>query len=121
MMHPGRTGGLDRQMQRDARIRQRSARTRQRSVTSLVWAAIILATLGLAFAYLQQSAALLHLTAEREDLRDALNATLELNSVLADELAHRHALPLVSDIARDELGMVEPETVTYIFLQDDLP
>lgn len=84
-------------------------------------AVIILAALGLAFVYLQQSSALLRLTAEREELLDTLNAARELNTVFADDLAHRHALPIVSDIARRVLGMVEPETVIYIVLQDDQP
>ncbi|MBN1859535.1 hypothetical protein JW848_10110 [Candidatus Bipolaricaulota bacterium] len=121
MMHFGRTSGLDRYARRNARTRQQRARAIRRSTTPFLLISIILATLGLAFVYLQQSAALLHLTAEREDLRDTLNATLELNSVYADELAHRHALPIVSEIARNRLGMVEPETVTYIFLHDAQP
>jgi cell division protein FtsB len=81
----------------------------------------LLVVWGLAFAYLRQSSALLRLTAQREELRDTLNATLELNSVFADELAHLHALPAISAIARDQLGMVKPDTVTYIVLQDDQP
>jgi len=121
MMHSRRTNGLDRSARRSARIRRRSTLDVRRSLPVVLVVAGLLVALGLAFIYVRQSSALLALTAEREELRDTLDATLELSSVFADELAHRHALPIISEIARNQLGMVEPETVLYIVLQDEQP
>ncbi len=121
MMHARRTHGLDQYGRRDARSRRRSALHVRRSIPVVLVVAGILVAMGLAFVYVRQSSALLALTAEREELSETLDATLELNNVFADELAHRHALPIISEIARNQLGMVEPEIVMYIVLQDEQP
>ena len=81
--------------------------------------AIIIA--GLCLLYLWQEATIRDLTAQRESTQDRLIATQDVNRWLEFEVGKAFSLERVSSLARSELGMIEPVTIHYVYIDESTP
>ena len=84
---------------------------------------ILLATViaGLCLVYLWQEATIRDLTAQREYTQDRLIAAHDVNRWLEFEVGKAFRLERVASLARSELGMIEPVTIHYVYIDKSAP
>jgi len=95
--------------------RRRARRPRPAVSAGLIgFAGAAVLTLGLSFLYLTQGTTLRDLTARIALERAALVDVEEINRTLEFQIEQAFSLERISRIARERLGMVEPEVVYYV-------
>lgn len=52
--------------------------------------------------------------AERDQLRAKVQAQVEVNSTLEDAIAHSDDLEYIANIARNKLGLLEPDELRFV-------
>ena len=100
--------GLDRRRRRSDRVKRR---------LSFEGAAVVCLAVGvaaLAFAYVAQTTALRDLTGKVTGARAILSETEDINQTLQFRIDQALSLERVSRIAREQLGMVEPEVIYHV-------
>jgi cell division protein FtsL len=76
---------------------------------------------GLCVLYIWQGNRLHELTAASEEAREALEADLEVNRILAVRIEEAFSLERIARIARNQLGMAEPDPadIRYVPLRSE--
>jgi len=69
---------------------------------------------GACFLYIWQGNRIQELTAAYEEAREALEAELEINRILAVRIDEAFSLERIAGIARDQLNMSEPTIIRYV-------
>jgi cell division protein FtsL len=92
-------------------------RTRSAPQGILPLLALALLLAGLCFAYLWQAHRLQQLTAAQTDARKELEAAQAVNRTLAIRIEEAFSLARVARIARDQLGMVEPDPASIRYVR----
>ena len=69
---------------------------------------------ALAVALLSTQAELNAAQSERDELARQVEAQREANAELADDIAHSDDPDYLADIARDKLGLLEPDEIVFI-------
>jgi len=82
------------------------------SLADVAVVCLVIGGAALAFVYVAQTTTLRDLTAKVTTARDVLTETEDINQTLQSRIDQALSLERVSRVAREELGMVEPE-VTY--------
>ncbi len=94
-------------------------RGRTRSAPHGMLPLLVLALLfaGLCFAYLWQAHRLQQLTAAQAEARKQLEATLAVNRTLAVRIEEAFSIERIARIARNQLGMVEPDPASIRYVR----
>ena len=69
---------------------------------------------ALAVALLSTQAKLNAAQSERDELARQVEAQREANAELADDIAHSDDPDYLADIARDKLGLLEPDEIVFV-------
>ena len=69
---------------------------------------------ALAVALLSTQAKLSAAQSERDDLARQVEEQREANAALADDIAHSDDPDYLADIARDKLGLLEPDEIVFV-------
>ena len=69
---------------------------------------------ALAVALLSTQAELNAAQSERDELARQVEAQREANAELADDIAHSDDPDYLADIARDKLGLLEPDEIVFV-------
>ena len=69
---------------------------------------------ALAVALLSTQAKLNVAQSERDELARQVEAQREANAELADDIAHSDDPDYLADIARDKLGLLEPDEIVFV-------
>ena len=84
--------------------------------------AVVLVVAGVSIAYIRQGTMIRDLTAQYASAQARLTEIEEVNQRLVFEIEQAFSLSRVSELARDWLGMEEPEILRYVPLSDsELP
>jgi len=102
--------GLDRSRRRPGRVTGRLPIKSAAAVSVAVCVAV------LAFVYVAQTTILRDLTAKVTSAREALTEKEDVNQSLQFRIDQALSLERVSRVARQQLGMVEPEVIYYVRL-----
>ncbi len=77
---------------------------------------MVLLVVILCVLYIWQSVAILELTAQKENIQHTLTQTKEVNRLLEYEIGKAFSLHRISRIARNELGMIEPDQDEILYV-----
>ena len=80
----------------------------------IAFVGVTMLVLGLSFLYVRQSLLLRDLTARCATAAESVARVEEVNRTLDFQLGQALSLERVAQIARDQLGMVEPTVIHYV-------
>ena len=110
---------VNRGIERHGRVRSRAlARPIALSVGHVAFLAAVAVVTTLTVVYVRQGTMIRDLTAQQASAEARLTEIEEINRQLVFEIEQAFSLSRLSRIARDRLGMEEPETVHYVPLSE---
>lgn len=102
-------------------VRPRRGRKKARIPATVKICFLAACCVGLALFYLQQQVTSYYLSMELEQLQEQVNALEQRNDHLLINLESQRSLQKIEQLARTQLGMVEPERVSSLVVERSTP
>ncbi len=103
---------------RKPRPRRRRRRSRIPATVRLCLLGVVVVVLGVL--YLSQQLNTMYLSLELEELQQQVNLAKQRNGHLRVQLEQARSLPVIEEIARTQLGMVDPSDTSVLIASDGI-